>query len=355
MSAKDAQTYSNALETWVPEHPFLDGGANAASAVFEAAVAAYGLQNSATRDAATKAELAKGAAANPFLAEFYLDPIEKPLIPPEHVGLLYASLRSRLSLGDSASLSIESTDMAGEPDELKAEVEINLQRASEENVRVLRFQTEQTGVLRLGAHIEDVEIVAPSARVEIGGARETLLIAPVSIQCRTLELDTERVIAENTAGNSAGVVLLEAEDAEASLIGSVPTLNGNVTLSVSWAGAEAYPWTSFRGSPTVVQDQRVDEALRRFRKFIIAFRSHAKGALKRYAAKIEHERMTKGTGREVLDRLLATGILSTDGTMYTLDANALAEITGASYVSTMARVYSDKTIAFVTDAIGARG
>ena len=36
ISSADAQTYSNALETWVSEHPFLDGSDHTSSAVFEA-------------------------------------------------------------------------------------------------------------------------------------------------------------------------------------------------------------------------------------------------------------------------------------------------------------------------------
>ncbi|MFC3711420.1 hypothetical protein ACFOMD_02485 [Sphingoaurantiacus capsulatus] len=353
MSAKDVQTYSNALETWVPDHPFLDGGRNAASAVFEAVVTAHALQNPNTGGAAAQAELAKGAAANPFLAEFYLGAVEKPFIPPEHVGFVYASLRARLSLGDSASLSIDGVEAAEDSEQLKAEVEINLQRAGEEAMRILQFRTEQTGVLRLGTHVEDVEVVAPLARVEIGGAREAMLVAPVSIQCGNLEVDAERIIAENAPGISEGAIILQADSAEVSLVASVPTLNGNVKLAVNWAGAEAYPWTSFRSNPTKAQDPKVDEGLRRFRKFVIAFRSHSKGALKRYAGKIEHERMTKGTGRAVLDHMLATGILSTDGSMYTLDADALAAVAGSSYVATMASNYPDKTLKFIAEAVNA--
>ena len=69
------------------------------------------------------------------------------------------------------------------------------------------------------------------------------------------------------------------------------------------------------------------------------------------AAKLEHERMTKGTGKSVLNHMVSAGVLTTDGSMYTLHPEALAERTGASYTTAMARVFSDQTVAFVTEAI----
>jgi hypothetical protein len=351
MNPKDAQAYSTALETWVPEHPFLDGTSNAASAVFDAVITAAALRQSATANVASTRELAKGAAANPFLAEFYFNEKQGRILPPEHIGVIYASLRARLSLGDSASLAVEGIEDGDELEQLRAEVEISLARFGENQVRILNFESDQAGLIRLGSHIEDVEITAPFAGVEIGGAQEAVLVAPVSVQCQNLKFAAERIIVESSARMRESAVNLEAQSADTAAVAGVPVLNGNVNLSVTWAGAEAYPWTSFRGNPTVAQDPRTDEALRRFRKFVISFRSHSKGSLKRYAAKIEHERMTKGTGSAVLKQMISSGILSTDGSMYTLYPDVLAAKTGASYASVMARVFSDQAVAFVAEAI----
>ena len=55
-------------------------------------------------------ELNRGAAANPFLFQFYIDEIRKSdskFIKGDHIGIFYSSLRAGLSLGDMASLSIE--------------------------------------------------------------------------------------------------------------------------------------------------------------------------------------------------------------------------------------------------------
>ncbi|MFT8402375.1 MAG: hypothetical protein ABF932_00670 [Gluconobacter potus] len=351
MSANDAQIYANALETWTADHPFLDGGSAPVSAIFDAVIAGIALCDEQTARAATSRELARGVAANPFLAEFYFAAQEKGYIRPEHIGIIYASLRARLSIGDEASLSIEGVESEDELERLKAEIEITLVRVGSDRPRVLSFDTEQTGVVRLGSFVEDVEVTAPYADVEIGGGREAILVSPVAIQVGHLLIRAERLIVEAQTDRETGAISLEAETADTTDVSNVPLSNGNVALTVSWQDDGAYPWTNFRSEPTPVQDPRTAEALRRFRKFVISFRSHSKGALKRFARKLEHERMTKGTGSAVLHHMLDTGIVSTDGSMYTLYPDKLAQVADASYGSIMARHFSDGTIAFVQEAI----
>lgn len=353
MSANDGKTYSSALKTWVPEHPFLNGATGTASTVFEAVIAAAALKFRASSETALRRAITS-VSANPFLSEFYLDSLHDSELPPEHVGVIYASIRSRLSLGDTASLLIEGTEEGDELELLASEVEITVARSDTNHIRTLNFKSEQAGEIRLGARIEDVEIVAPHATVEIGGAQETVLISPISIQCDRLRLSTNRLIVENpTSSPEEGVVYLEANEADTKEVAAPPILNGESELSVAWSGSSVFPWTSFTTTAKNSQDPRTNEALRRFRKFVISFRSHSKGSLKRYAAKIEHERMTKGAGRSVLDHMLRCGVVTTDGSMYTLHPNALAEKAGLSYGMCMSRNFPDKAVQFVQGALAA--
>lgn len=355
LSPKDAATYDAALKNWLPEHPFLDGGQRAASAVFGGMITAQALRSPFTADVALKTELANAAAANPFLAEFYLNDEQETYLPPEHIGVVYASLRARLALGDTASLSVEGADDAEGEEALRADVEISVSRVNSDTSKTLSFESEQTGVIRLGNHVEDIEIFAPHTSVEIGAGEETILVAPVAVQCEELRFSTARLIIEAAPGNEANGVHLEAEAARVDSVVDVPILHGGAALSVAWSGARAHPWTSFAVSPAQVQNPKLDEGLRRFRKFVISFRSHSKGSLKRYRHKIEHARMTKGTGRAVLDRMISEGILTLDGDMYTLHPDVLASKADASYVRSVARDFSATTIGFVGDAIEGLG
>ena len=352
LSAEDAQTYATALETWVPEHPFLDGSRTPSSAVFEAVITAEALHNESASKSAIAKELSRGSAANPFLAEFYIPDAAEGVahLPAEHIGIIYASLRARLTFGDHASLQVEGNDEGQEEEALRAEVEIFVSRVDSEKPRILNFQSEQVGTIRFGKYIEDVEVFAPLGSVEIGTGTEALLVAPIVIQTEKIRVNCDKLIVENGRDSDATEVFLEAEAVDSSLA-SQPLLRGQGKLAVAWPGARAHPWTAFAVEPTPSENPLVDEGLRRLRKFVTAFRSHSKGSLARYRHKIEHERMTKGTGANVLQELLDRGIIRLDGEMYYLDPTELGNVAGANYAQVVARQFSPKTIEFVRAAI----
>jgi len=302
-------------------------------------------------------ELRKGVAANPFLSEFYLpeaSAAEPVFIPPAHIGIVYASFRARLSLGDTASLLVSSPEDEEEEEVLRAEVEISVVRRDAPRPRTVRFETEQTSALRLGAYVEDVEITAPYIPVEIGPGAEAVFVAPVSVQCERLKIGTEKVVVESSpVGLKGGAVFLEANSFDGGQIASVPIVRGDVSLAAAWPGVRSHPWTNFASEPTVVDDPKLGEALRRFRKFVIAFRSHSKGSLARFKDKIEHARMTKGTGQAVLDLLVAERIvhLSLVDAMYYLNPDVLGSKANATYKDCMEHQFNDETIAFIRRAL----
>lgn len=352
MSPKDAELYDSALKTWVNEHPFLDGSGKPSSAVFGAVISAWSMQNGeqTLAEKVLRLELGRGAAANPFITEFYKPKAEngsENYIPADHIGVFYNSLRAGLSLGDSASLVIDDDENAVEEEALRAEIEITLARRGEQTPHTRRFNTDQVNVISLGPYVEDVAVSARYATVDVGSGAEATFVAPVTIQCARLQIDSDRVIAEKPVGSNISDVFLEAEEFIGDKISMVPTTRGDVNLSVVWPGSHAHPWTAFASEPTPITDPREQEALRRFRKFIISFRSHSKGSLGRYRFKIEHARMTKGSGQAVLDALIRMRILSLVGSMYYLDPDALMQMIGASYHGCVRSQYSDRTIHFI--------
>ena len=357
MSPADAKTYENALKTWVDDHPFLDGSNRPSSAVFGAAIATWTMHHSRSAEAVERAieiELAKGMAANPFLSEIYMNELAKDdeiYIPPEHIGVVYASLRARLSLGDTASMLIEGTDGAEEKGSIRAEVEITQLRRHEKNARVVELSTDGAGLFRLGPHVEDVEVVAPESCLEIGPSIEVVLVAPVSVQCDLLSMEASTLIVEPSQNSSIGSVYLEAKEFNGHKLASVPTLRGSATLGACWPNVRNYPWTSFAIEGMTQDDPRIAEALRRLRKFVISFRSHSRGSLARFKGKIEHRRMTKGTGQAVLDLMRSEEIVSVDDSMYFLNVDRLSEETALSYLDCMEFRFGAKAVEFVRRAI----
>ena len=97
----------------------------------EAYICVHALQAHGSR-AALSGQLKLGRKANPFLLELYSGTVEtvRESFPAEHVGILYASVRSRLVQGEWASLDIsESKD--GEPS-VALEFDIAIGKADKE-------------------------------------------------------------------------------------------------------------------------------------------------------------------------------------------------------------------------------
>ncbi len=354
MSADDERTYTTALETWVPEHPFLDGGRGFSSAVFGAMIVAKALTNQETSEAALQKELVSGAAANPFLFDFYTVE-ENTFIQPGHIGAVYASLRANLSLGESASLFISGPDAVEDEDDLKADVDFVLAKQDGDSHELL-FETDSEGTIRLGAYVEDVDIMMPLAKVEIGPGTESVFVSPINIQCNELAISTNRVIIESPAlpNDQRNSVYLEANELDnSSSPSSVHVRRSIVEVHAYWPGVRNYPWTRYASAPLPTEDPRVDEALRRLRQFVIVFRSHGRGRLARSARKIDSTRMIKGSGQFVLNLLKREDIVSLENSKYFLDPARLAEVTGTTYADCAARRFEQKAVDFIQAALEA--
>ncbi len=356
MSPADLQTYQNALDTWMVDHPFLLDR-RPSSSVFDAALTARALKRPDTSRAAIDRELSRGASANPFLFEFYFREgyTEGARLPPEHVGLIYASLRAGLGFSDTAALSMEEAENAGSNGDdasFAAIVEIDIQVANS-RPRHFRFSSDQLSTIWLSGHVQDVQLDLPHATVDVGPGPGVIFVAPVSLQCHTLSLRADTVIVERMSGEEPGAVYLEAEQLDGASMTTAPWLRGGVALRVSWPGCMNYPWTPFASSPTKVADPAMAEALRRLRRFVMAFRSHSKGALARLKDKLEHSRMTKGSGRILLDHMISCEIIYEHGKMYYLNSTKLGEISGSTYAACVTRQFTPATLEFVEKGLNA--
>ena len=353
MTADDERTYTTALDTWVPEHPFLDGGRGFSSAVFGAMIIAKALMTEGIAASALQKELTSGAAANPFLFGFYTTDADGNFIHAEHIGAIYASLRATLSLGESASLTITGPEELEDEIDLNVDVDFILTKQGQGTIE-LPFATDSDKTIKLGTHVEDVDIYTPIGDVEIGPGTESVLVSPINIQCRQLSIASNRVIIEApvSPNDLTNHVYLEAVRLDnSSTPSSVQVRRSNVSVHAHWPGVRNYPWTRYASTPPPIQDPRVEEALRRLRHFVIAFRSHGRGRLARSARKIQSTRMTKGTGRFVLDVLTKSHIVSLEHPHFFLDPDRLADATGMNYAQFVAHNFEQKAIDFLQAAL----
>ena len=350
MSTEDLITYTEKVEPWLEDHPFLGGGDRPRSAVFEAAIKAQALRHDVAASTVSQKELEKGELANPFLYLFYDNRAQGDSldIQGDHIGVYYNSLRASLANGEKAFLTVEDD----EDDSSLAVGEVEVVRRGVDDPIQVRFSTARDGSIQLGPHVRDTDIYVPNGRVEIGPSVEVTLVAPVSIECKELAIETENLRAEAHPEAEMGVVVLRASTFGGSPITKVPTIH-NVKLFVSWPGSEAYPWHNFQelGRQDVAGNLQIEEALRRFRMFVLSFRSDKARGLGRHQNKIEGTRMVKGTGQAVLDLMMSENIVSRNQARYSLSTGRLAELTSMTYSDFLTRNFSHEAREFIRGAL----
>jgi len=347
--------YDNAVHTLLPQHPFLDGnGHQPSGAVFAAVVNAQALfSSSAETRAAAEIHAGRGPhTPNPFLIDFYLQRTERdgtdtPVVPSEHVVVLYESARARAAAGDVVRLSVESNE---DEDDLDVEILISNDATSGPPDRQLLFRTSAAGTLRFGRQVNGVSIDAPDVDVVIGAGSSVEMLAPVSLNVGRISFDCpELVVQLGDAGLSSdeASVTIEARELSDSKIVNSPIVRKGAVLAVSWPGANAYPWTHFTGISNGNEGPD-DEALLGLRRLALAFRSRSQGRLARFQGKIEHRRITKGSlGVAIRERLMKDGILSLEGTRYFLDPAKLGALVGTTYLDLRLKNFSQKTRDYV--------
>ena len=361
MSPDDREIYSNVLDSWVTEHPFLDGeGRRPSSAVFGGLLAAKALKDVNSSETALAAELEKGASVNPFLAEFYIpsgEAGEKPSIPSQHLAAIYASVRSRLPLNEYASLVIDQDSVTGGNSEILAEIEIMKFDAGEQPREQLQFHIAEEGAILFGPYIEDVDIVAPSMDVRVLGDSEAKLVAPISIEARSLTLDVNSILVERPTAarkrndDTMNSVSLAAAEANVAQVTGKPKLRPGVTLNVTWPNSAVYPWNDFSSTAPNKEDERLDEGILRLKRILRLFRARGKDRLAKLADAITHSRRSQGVGDLIRQQLLKDEVLTVQGKMYVLGPDKLANATGLTFQKIRSAEVPQATVDFVNRAL----
>jgi hypothetical protein len=346
LQSQHAVMYESAVASLVPQHPFLNGAGNDASnVVFGAAISAHALKSSdkTLRISAEKAASDGTHTPNPLLYDFYRESgDESDLVPLEQIGLLYDSVQAKSQFGSTPWLSVERDD----EENLLATISLIDPNGSDDTVIRLR----DGEPLRLGRRVSNVFIDDETLSVHAGLEGQLELVAPVRVRCGLLELDARTLVVKGlpTASKEDSVVLLEAD--RLVMNEAQPPLVKGVDFRVQWPGSAAYPWTNYSFDGAADETATNAEALRALRRLVLSFRSHSKGALKRFKGKIEHSRMTKGrVGEALREKLLHDGVLKIDGTMYVLDADKLGSIVGLSFLDAKLKTYSERVLMYTQD------
>ncbi len=358
MSPEDRQSYEEALDTWVGQHPFLDGlGRKPSSAVFGGLIAARALNAAALSEKVLLQELGHDSLVNPFLSEFYVASLKEtqqvgiPTVPSRHIGLVYASLSARLGSKYTTSLRID----ADAPSGVFAAAEVEVVVDSGEATKSLEFTTEINGVFVFGRRVHDLTLIAREATLTMGGGSELTLLSPISVEVDKLTVNAKLIAVEQpmarTRDSIHDVVDISARDADVSQVSMLPRLAEGVKLEVRWPGSENWPWSTFRVDEEFEDDQSVYDGINALLRIVRLFKSKGKGNLAKYSGAIDHHRRTYGLGKDVRDHLLREQVLRKEGQFYFLEPDKLMEKAGLEYNSVRAGVSNECTREFVRRAL----
>ncbi|WP_448623128.1 hypothetical protein [Dickeya fangzhongdai] len=199
-----------------------------------------------------------------------------------------------------------------------------------------------------------VFINTDTSDVEFSVSEQLELISPISITCDELRINCDKIIIKSVKKSEENTsVVFDAKTFKCDKPIGVPLVRSGAELYVNWPSSDSFPWSAFSNKlANSSSDERVADALRVFRRIVMAFRSHSKGRLARLQDKVNHARMLRDDdGRDLLEQLIKDGVISSEGHMYYLDPNTLGRITDAAFRDVNTKNYSLKTIEYVTKAI----
>ena len=334
----DAQ-YEERLATWLPEHPFLTGR-QFRNAVFEALALATLVVSHSNENLQLLDEYLR-SHKHSYHFVYMLDIVsEDHRIPIEALGPLFTAAMEFQSVRSLVELRVDGPDWDRESSDqgVKGEVDIGIEillgeEKTESQAFTFHADITADSLLVFGPRLGGAFVAVPCA-VQLGGAQELELAAPVDISAKSISLDARALILRPLyhVKDAKAEVILDA-GALASRLETITTNGVPLVFALSNTGGVSYPIIQYaQQASTPPDDPLFRQKYLRLKRILMEFRSHSKGALARYRHKIESERVLKNNvGRIVLNRLVSDGILTLQDSFYYLDPERLSHNVGVSW------------------------
>ncbi|MGQ7279387.1 hypothetical protein ACT91Q_15575 [Brevibacillus thermoruber] len=327
--------YESALESWLPEHPFIYNGKKFANIVFESYVLAktLGSTNKKVRLLAESYVNRPEYKDSPLLGNFY--PSFSNTVLPEHLGLLYDSLFALQSETHKIKLTIDGSDPEDENIEYFADCEFEILSGEHSYSIYLTMSLDENSVVNFKTYLRDTHITLPCT-VKLGhssleyelGPRVYIKSKNLNISTKTLIIKGDRAEPKKDKTNSIDSVVLNTKN----YTGEVEKKpRAYIDLCVIWDGSEEYPWTDY-STKLELPKELPYEIYRRFRRIVTTLRSHSKGALARVEDKINHNRVLQGKiGEKILEQLIRDNILYLENGFYFWNSERADELLGIDW------------------------
>ncbi|MBI4192465.1 MAG: hypothetical protein HY525_18250 [Betaproteobacteria bacterium] len=332
------EKYEANLATWMPEHPFITGR-QFRNAVFEALVLATVIASGTNENLRLLTEYL-ASHKNSYHLVYMLDIVLKDhRIAIGALGPLFTAAMEFRSVRSHVELRVDGPDWHSERPEQgslsEIEIEIGILLGAEKTEsQTFAFRADITTDSRLhfGSRLGGAFISVPCS-VQLGGAQELELTAPVEINAMSVTFDAKTLILRTMPPKDTKAEVIMTSRQLDCRLETIMTNGVPLVFALENTNGVAYPAIQYTEKtlppPT---DPLLSQKYFRLKRILMEFRSHSRGSLAKYRDKIEHERVVKNeTGRSVLKKLVQDEILSLRGNMYYLDPDKLSASIGASW------------------------
>lgn len=347
------EEYNEKINVWLDEHPFkLDGKFQ--NIVFESYSLAQVMANSNQIDLAIKYLNSKFKGS--YLLFLFFEKVAKERnIKAEYLNFIFNSLKEIEGTNIRTEMIIELTE--GEEEMLEGEVEYVMDFSGNSITYTFDLRLGADEQIEIGGNLGSIKIMHPGVVLLKGDFVE--FKAPSYIECRKLVLNTNEVvfgdsinkeINENIVFDCQEFGIEYGDRSTPSIIRYIPDKN----ICIIAGNDLPYPFFDYSGEieNSLKLNPELEPKYRILRRIILSFRSHSKGMLARYKAKIEHRRILKSeVGENILKALIDTGVLYEEGLMYCIDTQKLDEHLKINYHDLQRKKVTPRILYFLQDKI----
>lgn len=347
------EEYNEKINVWLEEHPFkLDGKFQ--NIVFESYSLAQVMANSTQIDLAINYLNSKFKGSY-LLFLFFEKVIKERKIKIEYLNYIFSSLKEIEDANIRTEMIIELAE--SEDEILEGEVEYLMNVSGNPTSYTFDLRLGVNEQIEIGGNLGSIKIMHPGVVLLKGDLVE--FKAPSYIECLKLIFNTSEVVFGDSISKEINESIVfdcqefgieYADHKIPAIIRYIPEKN----ICIIAGNDLPYPFFDYSGeieNPLNLKPE-LEPKYRILRRIILSFRSHSKGMLARYKAKIEHRRILKNeVGENILKALIETGVLYEVGPMYCINTDKLDEHLKINYHDLQRKKITAKILYFLETKI----
>jgi hypothetical protein len=348
------EKYQDGLRSFLQEHPFVNSpDRQFRNAVFEAVALSTLILSTDSRATGLALEYIDTHKNNYHLIYLLHKMARGREIPIDVLRAIIGSALEFRSRTSSVQIRVgdpSAGDWESDPAQvLQIEIEVFMGSDNGPSKRFLFISTvSDVDSVNLGHRLSATYVFLP-CEVRMSGAQELELTAPTVIFGRKISLLSQSLVlrAPSTSPDERQVVL--AAEALECTLGNIVTNGADLILGVTDPTGITYPTIQYvEAEVDFSYDPSLREKYLRLRRILVLFRSHSRGALAKYRAKIEHERVLRNPlGRAILQQILDDEILTREGDFYFLQPENVHRHLGVSWIDLRKGRTSDKLMQYL--------